>query len=104
MEVTEEPSRIGPSWLNVTGSGSLTAADGTRVTLKQDGWNVKLSANSALQHSLLINFFPDGGGVGYGQFTGDLSGADMVGILERDERAHPPSFFPPTALVRFTRP
>ena len=83
MELTEGPSGIGPSWFNVTGSGSLTAV-GTRVTLRPDGSNVKLSASSTLQHSILINFFPtDGGGVAFGFFTGDLNGADMVGILER---------------------
>ena len=83
LDLTEAPSRIAPSWLDVEGTGTLTGSNGRSVAIAPRGWNVQRSPGSLMDHGVLINFHraDTTAGSGYGQFNGDLVNGALLGTI-----------------------
>jgi len=105
LDLIEGPSRISPDWIDVQGTGSLTPSEGRSVAIAPHGWNVQRSAGSPMVNGVLINFdSPDiSGGIGYGQFNGNLVNGDLVGTMTLHSAADV-VLFPDRSVARFTRP
>ncbi|HUR34782.1 MAG TPA: hypothetical protein VM032_13360 [Vicinamibacterales bacterium] len=83
MILTERTSGIGPSWLSVQGTGTVTGADGSPAAIAPYGWNVLLRENGLMEHAVLLNLVSASSSQSpsYGQFNGDLVNGDLVGRI-----------------------
>ena len=105
IDLIEGPSRIAASWIDVQGAGSLTLSDGRSLAIAPHGWNVQPGAGSPMVNGVLINFdrADISGGIGYGQFNGNMVNGDLVGTITLHSAAEV-VLFPNKSVARFTRP